>query len=175
MVISSPRRIDEIVISWFAVEISVEDVAIFGQAIGDPAGQHILECFAAYLSPRFWRSWWLHKRFVLPAKGNNLAMLIMMLKMKPTGNPSIGIIARESALMIAESSFAQRIQVRHIAGIANTAADILSRKTAPRDPGSGWLLPTFLLMVPEISASVRPRAWYRTLAIDGECRGAATN
>lgn len=55
--------------------------------------------------------------------------------MKPTGNPSIGIFARESALMNAESSLAPRIQARHIAGIANTAADILSRKTAPRDPG----------------------------------------
>jgi hypothetical protein len=46
--------IDESAISWFVVEISVEDVAIFGQAIGDPAGQQIWECFAAYLALRLW-------------------------------------------------------------------------------------------------------------------------
>jgi hypothetical protein len=38
------------------LKISVEDVAIFGQAIGDPAGQQIWECFAAYLALRLWRS-----------------------------------------------------------------------------------------------------------------------
>jgi hypothetical protein len=31
-------------------------MSIFGQAIGDPAGQQIWECFAAYLALRLWRS-----------------------------------------------------------------------------------------------------------------------
>ncbi len=103
---------------------------------------------------------------LIKVKGDNLAMLTMMLKMKPSSSPAIGLLARETALLVAESSFQPQIRALHISGLANAAADALSRRDAPHDKSSSvWTLPAFLASVPETISPARPRGWYRTLSV----------
>ena len=94
--------------------------------------------------------------------GGSVVMLTVMLTMKPTSSPSIGTLAREAAFLISESTFPPAVEAAHISGLSNKAADMLSRRFAPRDSES-WETPALLARVPEIHVEDRPRSWYRTL------------
>ena len=93
----------------------------------------------------------------------------LMLKMKPSSSPAIGLLARETALLVAESSFQPQIRALHISGLANAAADALSRRAAPHDKSSVvWELLACLASVPKTTSPARPRGWYRTLSVNEE-------
>jgi hypothetical protein len=68
-------------------------------------------------------------------------MLTVISKLKPSGSTALGYIARELAFTIAMSAFEPTIHARHIAGITNTTADVLSRRFAPRASSETWSLP----------------------------------
>ena len=148
--------------AWFATPVTQHDIRIFGHRLGDAAGQQFWECFAAYIALRIWQMHWIHRRVKLQITGDSVVMLTVMLTMKPTSSPSIGVLAREAALLISESSFAPAVEASHISGLSNKAADMLSRRFAPRDSKS-WETPALLASVPETQVEDRPRSWYRTL------------
>ena len=70
-----------------------------------------------------------------------------------------GIIAREIALDVADSAYSVDT-AEHIPGIANKAADALSRIS---QPGKSSNLPEYLSEVPRAQFEARNRAWWRAL------------
>ena len=69
------------------------------------------------------------------------------------------VVARELALVLGCASFRPGV-FSHIPGIANVAADMLSRK---HDPSKDFKLPSLLANVPETVPAVRSLRWWRTL------------
>ena len=71
----------------------------------------------------------------------------------------IGIIAREIALDISDSAYSPDT-AEHIPGIANKAADALSRL---HQPGGKAEIPSYLSGIPRAEFQARNRAWWRAL------------
>ena len=86
----------------------------------------------------------------------------MVCKMQPHSE-QLGIIAREIALDVAESSYSPD-EVVHIPGIANKAADFLSRLCIP-DTGSPQppRYPPYLPLHLAAPCRHRDRGWWRSL------------
>ena len=73
--------------------------------------------------------------------------------------PPLGIIAREISLDVSDSAYAPDLG-EHIPGIANKAADVLSRM---HEPGRNAILPHDLPRELEAHFPTRVRAWWRAL------------
>ena len=99
----------------------------------------------------------------LTVRADNLSTLALVAKMQPH-SAQLGIIARELALDISSAAYAPDV-VEHLPGIANTAADALSRKS---DPHKSYRLPHYLEGVPEVSVE-RPPMWWKTGPALPEC------
>ena len=82
----------------------------------------------------------------------------MVAKMQPH-SPQLGIIARELALDVASASYAPDV-TEHLPGLANVAADALSRK---HDPSKVYAVPTYLSNCPEQEVPPRLRSWWQAL------------
>ena len=80
----------------------------------------------------------------------------MVCKMQP-GSESLGIIARELALDIADSVYSPQL-VTHVPGVANLAADALSRMY---QPDKRYKLPPILKDAVRIDPEPRTAAWWR--------------
>ena len=91
--------------------------------------------------------------------GDNMASLAMVAEMQPH-SASLGIVARELALDIADAMYEPQIAA-HIPGVANVAADALSRRF---DPDFAFALPEVLANSTEVSPPTRDAAWWRSLA-----------
>ena len=68
------------------------------------------------------------------------------------------VVARELALVLGCASFRPDV-FSHIPGIANVAADMLSRRY---DPNKKFALPSLLTEVTETTAATRVPSWWRT-------------
>ena len=88
---------DKIIVEYFSSELTSEDTERFGVATCDPAGQQTWESLASLVALRCWAHRWQHKRVTLQIEGDSVAMLTMLLKMRPP-SPEMGLIAREVAL-----------------------------------------------------------------------------
>ena len=75
---------------------------------------------------RTWCDRWQDRRVTLTVRSDNLSTLAMVAKMQPHGT-TVGRIAREMALDVASAMYSPDV-VAHIPGIANKAADALSRR-----------------------------------------------
>jgi hypothetical protein len=75
--------------------------------------------------------------------------------------PSLGLIARELALDVADAIYRPQVFV-HIPGIANVLADALSREYGPRRKGTE--VPAALSKAVRRFVPVRTDQFYRTLA-----------
>ena len=78
---------------------------------------------------RVWQPLWADVRSRLAVRSDNLATLAMVAKMQPH-SARLGIIAREMALDVAALSYCPYV-IAHLPGIANRAADALSRMHQP--------------------------------------------
>ena len=107
---------------------------------------------------RVWQRYWQDTRSRLAVRSDNLATLALVAKMQPHSR-KLGLLARELALDIAESSFAPEV-VAHIPGIANGAADALSRI---EDPLKRAAVPAFLRDIPSTTCPPRDGRWYKSL------------
>ena len=87
-----------------------------------------------------------------------MTMLTMVLCLKPSRSPGLGLLARELALDLAEGVYQPDIAAVHIGGVTNKLADWLSREAAPGETGDR---PAALQ--PETVILPRPRSWYRRL------------
>lgn len=70
----------------------------------------------------------------------------------------LGLIAREMVLDIASAAYTPDV-VAHIPGIANKAADLLSRR---QEPGKVAALPAYLARDLEHRCEPRPLKWWRS-------------
>jgi len=98
----------------------------------------------------------------LRVRGDNVTMLTLLRDFKGS-SPSINLIAREVALLVAAACY-KPVLAEHVPGVANVLADVLSRKFQDRD---GWRLPLALQQASEVHPPTRPRCWYRTLLAPG--------
>ena len=121
--------------------------------------QQTLEALAMLVALRHWSPQWKNQRVHLAIRTDNIATLTMCCKMQPHST-SLGIIAREMALDIASSAFSPE-DVAHIPGIANKAADFLSRRYTPNKPSLS--LPSYLPEHLETTCCPRERDWWCAL------------
>ena len=99
-------------------------------------------------------------------RGDSLAMLTVVLKLKAATSAALGLIAREIAIDLAESVLPPDIGASHLPGITNTIADSLSRKFSPSSSTTSWTTPAALRNCKERRPEVRDRAFFRTLDRD---------
>ena len=97
---------------------------------------------------------WTERRMILHVRGDSVAMLTVVLKMKPTASTAMGLIAREVALDVAESAFQPDVRATHLPGVANTLADALSRRADPAKMAA-WTVPVACWRSPVFSSSAR--------------------
>ena len=107
---------------------------------------------------RSWSSHWRNRRMTLTVRSDNVATLAMVAKMQPHSQ-QLGIIAREIALDVASATYAPDVAV-HLPGLANTAADALSRR---HDPNNEFSLPAYLANCAPHEVPPRLRSWWQTV------------
>ena len=146
-------------VAFFASTISELDKSVLSLS-GEPScsDQQVLEAFALLVAMREWAPFWKDKRVVLAVQSDNVATLTMVCKMQPHSE-RMAIVAREIALDIAHSSVSPDDAV-HIPGIANKAADALSRVA---QPGSTGALPAYLSPQLKWECTTRPRDWWKSV------------
>jgi hypothetical protein len=153
--------IDDCVHSYFSSELSPYDFELFGFSKGSPDGQQCWESLCALVALRLFKPLWLNKRIQLAVRGDSVAMLTLVLKLRPPAHSaSLGIIAREMALDISDSAYAPDL-AEHVPGIANKVADVLSREFSPDAAGS---IPPNLESAKRVSVPRRDLSYYRTLS-----------
>ena len=155
-------ELDGVISSFFGDRVTVLDRDVLGLG-AEPSSrdQQALEALAVLVSLREWSGFWLNRRVRLSVRTDNIAALTMVCKMQPHSE-SLGLIARELALDIAKSSFAPDEAV-HIPGIANKAADHLSRLFDPSFPQPPTL-PPYLPEHLKHECSTREEGWWKTRA-----------
>ena len=109
------------------------------------------------LALREWASRVNTARCRLRVRADNMATLALVAKMQPH-SAHLGLIAREMALDIASAAYAPDV-VAHIPGVANKAADLLSRRS---EPGKVAALPGYLAADAEHHCEPRPLKWWRS-------------
>ena len=157
------------VIEYFTSPISAEDIAKYGYAIGDAAGQQLWEALAILVAVDLWASDWSQQRVILKVRGDNVSALVMLIKMRPKtgadGTPKLAIVARELALRLASLSFPP--DAEHTPGVSHKFADMLSRVTAPleNEGQRDGILPDdahpAMLQSARVEAPPRGKDWYR--------------
>ena len=102
---------------------------------------------------------WKRKRVSLHIRSDNIGALTLFAALK--GKGSLTLLAQEFALDVGDGVYMPQV-VSHISGVANTLADVLSRKDDPsKQP---WSLPTQLAAVPRTFLEKRSQGWWRTKA-----------
>ena len=130
---------------YFTSPISKVGIAKYGYAIGDAAGQQLWEALAILVAVDIWASYWSQQRVILKVRGDNVAALVLLIKMRPKtgadGTPKMAIIASELALRLVDLSFPP--DAEHTPGVSHKFADMLSRVTAPleNEGQPGGILP----------------------------------
>ena len=147
--------------AYFSDQICDTDRVVLGLA-AEPSSkdQQVLEALAILVSLREFAEHWKSERIMLTIRADNIAALAMCAKMQPHSQ-QLGIVARELALDVADSSYSPDI-VEHIPGLSNIAADALSRLS---QPGYGARIPEYLKVAPRHLCQPRGPKWWRSLAL----------
>ncbi|CAK0891553.1 unnamed protein product, partial [Prorocentrum cordatum] len=149
------------VVEWYAVPLDGYDVAVHGFQLGDAAGQQTWETLNALVALRCWAPRWSNRRVSLYVRGDSVTMLTMLLSFRPaTRSGSLGLIAREVALDVASAVYGPDV-VEHVPGLANVAADTLSRRFAP--DAAAWSPPLLVAGASEVRPPPRTEAFYTTV------------
>ena len=147
------------VVGYLADQITADAVAIHQLSTPPSAeDQQVLEALAMLVAIRSWSSTWLGHRAILSVRSDNMSTLAMVAKMQPHSS-RINMVAREIALDVAMSTYTPQV-VEHLPGIANKAADSLSRLS---DPSGKYQIPTYLLQVTRHWCEPRGKAFYKSL------------
>ena len=142
---------------YFAIQTTAEDAADLGlELTRDSKCQQAFEALALLIALRQWRYHWATRRCVLHVASDNMAALAMVCKMQPH-SPALNTVARELALDVADSIYEPQV-AEHVPGVANIAADALSRKW---DPSHRYHLPPVLKHACEVHPPSRPPQWWR--------------
>lgn len=114
---------------YFSDPLCDHDVEIFSHAIGSPDGQQVWESLAALVALRLWQEKWQLHRVRLTVRGDNVTMLTLIVNLRPR-SAALALIGQELALTFCEFSFVP-VVAAHLPGVANVAADSLSRESQP--------------------------------------------
>ena len=120
-------------------------------------GQQAFEALGLLAAIRLWLPSFKHERVTVSLRSDNMAALEMVAKMQPKSK-SLGVVARELALDLADSTYSLDF-AQHVAGVTNGIADTLSRKF---QPGKSFAVPQFLVHAKEVPPPVRIASWWRT-------------
>ena len=151
-------EIDDKIVSFFADNVQDTDRTVLSLSdTGQSRDQQVLEALALLVALREWAPHWTNRRVQLSARSDNMAALAMVCRMQPHSD-QMGIVAREMALDVCQSSISPD-ECIHIPGLANEAADALSRAFAPTPPP----LPAYLGPELRHMCEERPRTWWRAL------------
>ena len=146
---------------WFACEVTEADANLLSFERGSCKGQQVLESLTALVALRHWHQRWSATRVKVQVRGDSVAMLTLLLKMRPpSASLGLGVIAREMALDVANSCYAPNV-LTHVPGIVNVGPDTLSRRYDPSKVE--WSLPDWLKHVPETRVPTRDEGYYRSL------------
>ena len=152
-------EIDNQIVSCIADQIHDTDRKVLSLSdTGEARDQQVLEALALLVALREWASHWTNRRVQLSVRSDNMAALAMVCRMQPHSE-QMGIVAREMALDICQSSISPD-ECSHIPGLANKAADALSRVYAPSPQPP---LPAYLGPELRHSCALRLRTWWRAL------------
>ena len=111
---------------YLAVPTTAEDAAHLGIELSrDSRCQQAFEALALLVALRTWSYHWSKSRCVVHVSSDNMSALYTVTKMQPSG-PSLMVVAREFALDMADAVYDPQL-VSHVPGVANLAADALSR------------------------------------------------
>ena len=149
---------DNVIVSWFSSGVSKTDRGIM--RLGETPSskdQQVLEAFSVLVALREWAPRWASGRVVLGVQSDNIGALTMLCKMQPHSD-DLGLIARELAYDISHASYTPDV-ASHVAGIANIAADVLSRLM---EPGKCYKRPEYLSDNLQHHCAVRQAAWWKT-------------
>ena len=147
--------------AFFGDKICKLDCAMLG--LGDvPSSrdQQALEALAVLVALREWVPYWRNKRVQMAVQTDNIAALTMLCKLQPRSQ-NLGLIAREIALDVAASSYSPD-DIKHIPGVANKAADYLSRIYEPNSAPNSC--PPYLPPSLWHKCSPRSERWWRTVS-----------
>ena len=143
-------------VGWLESALTDEDVQRFHHPIGCSTGQQTWECLAPLVCLRAWKDFWMNSRAELHTSGDNVTSLEMILNGTGRGEgPSF--ISRELALDLGDGAYRPAL-VRHIPGVANEAADFLSRIHQPDRLDSSW--PKFLKDIAQTEVPARNADFY---------------
>ena len=106
----------------------------------EPSSRQVLEALALLVALRGWAPSWTDRRVQLSVRSDNVTALTLLCNVQPHSD-RMGIIVREFALNIAASSVSPDEALHIPGGLANTAADMLSRL---HQPNKAPTLPDYL-------------------------------
>ena len=150
---------DEVIVSWFSSGVSKTDRSIM--RLGETPSskdQQMLEALSVLVALREWAPRWASGRVVLSVQSDNIAALTMLCKMQPHSE-DLGLIARELAHDIGLANYTPDV-ASHVAGVANVAADKLSRLL---EPGKNHKPPEYLADTLRHECADRQAAWWKTI------------
>ena len=150
--------VDGDIVEFFASELSCCDTERFSVSRGDPAGQQVWEALACLVAMRLWASRWSEARLRLEVRGDSVAMLSLVVGLRPRG-PGLGLIAKELALCAALSPYTP-VVASHVPGVANVFCDSLSRLAMDN---KRYAIPAALSSVKRADVPLRDDAWWLSL------------
>ena len=146
-------------ISWFSDRVSETDASLLQRDIGVHESQQAFEALAILVAVRRWRKLWATRRVSLRIRNDNVGALTVASALKGRGS-ALGLVARELAFEFGNCEYAPDV-IEHLPGVANTTADVLSRRFDP-SKSAQWQVPVLLHTVPEVSLPPRTRGWWIT-------------
>ena len=155
---------DGVPLQWFSDDITETDELMLGVTAGDNKGQQAFEAMALLIATREWSHLWRAKRVSLKLKSDNVGALTIFAACKGKSG-SMNAVAREYALDACEGAYAPDV-VAHLPGVANTTADLLSRRNDPKYAKT-WAVPPLLVNAVRIHPAPRPKSWWRAKITPG--------
>eukprot|EP00439_Symbiodinium_sp_Y106_P060007 s2027_g8.t2 len=142
---------------YFASPLDQRDSSLAEAELGSPRGQQVWEALAILVALRVWRKYWSRTAVELYVSSDSVAALTLLLKLRAKPRAvGLGIVAREIALDFSRSSY-RPSWYEHIPGVANTVADILSRRY---QPDKQFALPGLLRHAREVTAPIRDDSFF---------------
>ena len=143
---------------YFSIPTTAADAHRLGMELTtDSKCQQAFEALAMLIALRHWYYQWSHRRSVIHVHGDNMSALSMVTRMQPHSY-SLGVVAWELALDISDAVYEPQV-ASHVPGVANVAADCLSRRF---EPGKTFTLPPVLAKCTEVVPAERNDRWWRS-------------
>ena len=145
--------------SWFAERVTSPDASLLQREIGTHLSQQAFEALAILVAVRRWKRLWQRRRVSLRIRSDNVGALTVTSALKGEG-AALNLVARELAFEFGDCEYAPDL-IEHLPGVANTTADVLSRRFDPAK-AQAWQVPAILANVPESTSAQRDAHWWKT-------------